>query len=350
MNRRHILTGLLLIAAMGGCESKADKTAKLIADLGDADQQVIFKAMAELEELGADAVEPLVLAIGTSDDRMVQFNGLSVLGGIAQKHPEAQTAIDALLSSKPELVKTARAMGINVAAAAAPKQRESPAEDPLLKEGETLGQWVERKAISVTTAETPQFEGVPAEAIELKDRGLKLVFEENRLPDGVKLIEQALAIDPRLPDAYNALLLYYSLGLKDHDAGIAWMTKGVAACPTVAGRHFDLGSAYSQAGRHTDAAAAFTQAIELGINNASVWYNLGNAHARGGKPAEAVPHYRQALERDADHRRARQNLISALYKSGDPSAALKEAGAYLERYPTGENAAWANEAIRRLSQ
>ena len=358
MNGRIALAALLLIAAVGGCQSKDDKVAGLAQALTGEDGQALIAAMKELEAMGADAVEPLVSVIRTTDNGAIQFNGLSVLSRIVKEHPEAQTAIDELLDSKPDLGSSAMALGLRRIVPpkakrpeppVEPVQPERPAEDPALKEGETLAQWVERNAKSVTTPEMPQFDDVPPEAIELKDRGLKLAFDQNRLPDGVKLIEQALALDPRIPDAYNALYLHYAAGLKDPDAAIAWLTKGVEACPTAGGIHFDLGNAYSDAGRHDDAAAAFKQSISLRFSNASVWFNLANAYGRGGKPADAVPCYRQALELDATHDRAHRNLIIALHQSNDRPAGLKEARLYLERYPTGERAAWAREAIRRLS-
>ena len=314
--------------------------------------------MKKLEAMGADAVQPLVAAIRASDNGQLHFNALSVLSRIVQDHPETQTAVDELLDSMPELTDSAMALDLRPAVSAKAKLPEapakadelgSPAKSPTLKRGETLAQWVERNGKSVASPKMPEFDDVPAEAVELKDRGLKLAFESNRLPDGVKLIEQALAIDPRLPDAYNALFLHYSAGLKDQDSAIAWLTKGTEACPTAGGIYFDLGNAYSEADRHVDAAAAFKRTIDLGFVNASVWFNLANAYARNSKPVDAVPCYRRALELDATHDRAHRNLIIALYESKNRSAGLEEARAYLERHPTGEKAAWGREAVRRLS-
>ena len=363
MNRRMTLTALLLlVAVVAGCQSKADKeakAAKLVSHLTGDDMPAIGVAMGELVAMGSAAVQPLVAAIRTSGSEQLKFNALSVLSRIVKEHPEAQADIDGLLDSNPELADGAMALGLRRAVPAKPEQRETPVEadrresevdESLLKEGETFAQWVQRNGKSVTTAQMPEFDDVPAEAIELKDRGLRLAHEENNLAGGVKLIEQALAIDPRLPDAYNALFLYYSAGVQDQDAAIAWLTKGVDACPTAAGIHFDLGNAYSEAKRHADAATAFKRSISLGFSNASVWYNLGNAYARAGNPADAVPCYRRAVELDADHDRAHRNLILALYESNDRPAGLEEARAYLERYNTGERAAWAREAIRRLSK
>jgi Flp pilus assembly protein TadD len=129
-------------------------------------------------------------------------------------------------------------------------------------------------------------------------------------------------VDPLLAQAQDAL------DRKDYAAAVALLEKVVAARPTEALPHFDLGVADSQLKRNPEAIAEFRQAISLDQNFPPAHLNLGlllidsdpaaaaasferaaqlmpgqvrpvylaaEALERGGKRAEAIAQYRAAV-------------------------------------------------------
>src|ERR1700733_944691 len=129
-------------------------------------------------------------------------------------------------------------------------------------------------------------------------------------------------VAPLLAQAQDAL------DRKDYAAAVPLLEKVVAARPTDALPHFDLGVAYSQLKRNSEAIAEFRQASSLDPNFPPAHLNLGlllldsdpaaaaasferaaqlmpgqvrpvylagEAHERGGKHAEAIVQYRAAV-------------------------------------------------------
>lgn len=168
---------------------------------------------------------------------------------------------------------------------------------------------------------------------------------------GIAKIEQALARDPRMPEAYGALFLYYVNMQRDVGKAIAHLEPGVKHNPQSPGVRMHLGNAYSAAGRPADAVEQFKAALKLSpapIARASLHYNIGNQQEKAGDLPGAMASWRAALEADDKHFNARRNLAIGHYRSGSRDAARKEAERLIELDPTGKFGDWGREALRRM--
>ena len=168
---------------------------------------------------------------------------------------------------------------------------------------------------------------------------------------GIAKVEQALARDPRMPDAYGALFLYYVNMQRDVGKAIAHLESGVKHNPQSPGVRMHLGNAYSAADRPRDAIEQFNAALKLSpapVARASLHYNIGNQQEKTGDLPGAMASWRAALEADDKHFNARRNLAIAHYRSGSLDAARKEVGRLIELDPKGKFGDWGREALRRM--
>ena len=175
-----------------------------------------------------------------------------------------------------------------------------------------------------------------------------------RISDAETLYEQALAINPRHPDALHLLGL---TALQRGAAGKAaeLIRKATSLQPRNWAFHADLAAALIELGDLDGALAAFRQAtrfnpdepqFQMGIANCHAlrgefaeaevqlrgitqrfprfalgWFNLGNAVRDQGRLAEAADFYRCALALEATLADAHNNLANALHALGQLDAA-----------------------------
>lgn len=168
---------------------------------------------------------------------------------------------------------------------------------------------------------------------------------------GIAKVEQALARDPRMPDAYTALFLYYVNMQRDVAKAIAHLESGVKHNPQSPGVRMHLGNAYSAADRPREAIEQFNAALKLSpgpVARASLHYNIGNQQERAGDLPGAMASWRSALAADDKHFNARRNLAIGHYRSGSRDAARKEAERLIELDPNGKFGDWGREALRRM--
>lgn len=168
---------------------------------------------------------------------------------------------------------------------------------------------------------------------------------------GIAKIEQALARDPRMPEAYGALFMFYVTMQRDVGRAIAHLESGVKHCPQSPGVRTHLGNAYSAAGRPRDAIEQFNAAFKLSpapVAQASLHYNIGNQQQKLGDLPGAIASWRSALKADDKHLNARRNLAIAHYQSGSLDAARKEAERLIELDPNGKFGDWGREALRSM--
>lgn len=186
-------------------------------------------------------------------------------------------------------------------------------------------------------------------ALSLKEEGQNLYYQKNRFDDGIRKIQKALQIDPRIPDAYNTLMQYYLMLKNDPETALKYMERGVKHCPNSPSLRFDLGSVYSQLGRYNHAIEQYKNAEELGWDNqASVFYNMGNAYIRLGQKDDAIAAFRRTLSINDKHYNARRNLIIAYIETDKTILARKEAQRLLELDPDGRFGIWAQKALRHI--
>ncbi len=164
-------------------------------------------------------------------------------------------------------------------------------------------------------------------------------------------LEQALARDPRMPEAYGALYLFYVTMQRDVGKAVAHLESGVKHCPQSPGVRTHLGNAYSAAGRPGEAIEQFNAALKMSpatVAQASLNYNIGNQQQKLGDLPGAMASWRAALKADDKHFNARRNLAIGHYQSGSRDAARKEAERLIEQDPNGQFGNWGREALRRM--
>ena len=184
--------------------------------------------------------------------------------------------------------------------------------------------------------------------VNLIRRGL-VEYQAGRLQEAKRLYEQALAMEPRNPDAMNLLGI---VKLQDRDArGAAMLIEmAVQEQPSNPGFHGNLAQAYLALERVDNALAAFRRAAALDPRNpqfavgaavcvamqgggaeaerelrkvvqdfpgyALAWYNLGNVLRDAGRPLEAADSYRQATRLDSTFADAYNDLGHVLHRAG----------------------------------
>lgn len=156
-------------------------------------------------------------------------------------------------------------------------------------------------------------------------------------PDAVALFGQALAAHQG-DDVQRTLSLWQQV---------------IAAAPTAAAPHINLGIAYRKAGRMGEAIREYEAAIRLDPRNAAAYHNLGLAHRLRGAWAEAEQAYRRALELRPEQVETHYNL-GVLYELflNRPEDALTH---YRAVFATGGAdaeavAPWIRALERRLAQ
>ena len=131
----------------------------------------------------------------------------------------------------------------------------------------------------------------PDDAKALLARGEQLI--SSKPADAVKLLQQALRLDPELPS------LHYQLGLAFHaigdeaDAEVE-LREAVRRTPDSAAAHNYLGIAHFQLGDARAALEEFRAAARLAPNDPNAHFNLGEALARTGDTSGAIEELRTA--------------------------------------------------------
>lgn len=190
---------------------------------------------------------------------------------------------------------------------------------------------------------------VAPRAKELKEQGLKLFYEQNRFDQGIATLEQALKIDPRLPDAYTAIMAHYVLNKEQPKIALNRLQEGVRHCPKSSSVHESLGTTYSNLGEPAKAIDCFETALKLGAQNKdSLLYNIGNKYLELGKYELAVNSYQKALIQNKGHLKCRRNLALTFLRMSQTNAAIREINALLAQDPRGPSGEWAREALKTL--
>ena len=175
-------------------------------------------------------------------------------------------------------------------------------------------------------------------------------YHAGEYADAITDYNQAIALDPKLAEAYNNRgaannhLGKYAEAIADYDQAItldpkdavAYSNRGaannhlgkyaeaiadydqaIALDPKYAVSYYNRGNAYADLGKYAEAIADYTQAIALDPKNAAAYNNRGAANNHLGKYAEAIADYDQAIALDPKN-------AAAYYNRGDAYACLRE--------------------------
>lgn len=174
-----------------------------------------------------------------------------------------------------------------------------------------------------------------------------LLFQEDRVPEGLDHARRAVEFGPNLPEAHNDL----GVGLTRTDdpaGGIKEYQRALALKPSDEEAENNWGVADAQLGNLADARKHYERAIELRPDYADAHVNLGNLLVRELKQAEAIPHYAEALRIRPDEADAHFNWGVALAQQGKYDDAIAHFRDAIELRPNFELAKQYIERATRL--
>ncbi|WP_223677672.1 tetratricopeptide repeat protein [Azospirillum agricola] len=153
------------------------------------------------------------------------------------------------------------------------------------------------------------------------------LHQAGRLAEAEALYRQALAAQPRQPDALHLLGMIACQTGRFADAA-ELIGQAVGANRNVPDYHANLAFALQSLGRSAEAEAAARAALRLRAAFPEAANTLGNALNAQGKFAEAAAAYRDALRARPDYAEAKGNLgavLRTLERSGEAEPLLRQA-------------------------
>src|ERR1700682_964260 len=132
--------------------------------------------------------------------------------------------------------------------------------------------------------------------------------------------ERAIAIDPKMAEAYLNLGMLLLNNVKDAAAG-APLRKAVELLPAQSRPRYLLAVAQERSGDEAAAAESFASVLALDPNDFTSIVSLGWSDLRKNKPAEAELKFRRALEIQPQTPGALQGLAQSLDAQKKPEAA-----------------------------
>lgn len=146
------------------------------------------------------------------------------------------------------------------------------------------------------------------------------LHQSGRLEEAERLYRQALASEPRNPDA---LQLYGVLACQSArpELGVDLITRAIAVNPGPAGFHLNLGNAFQALGKHDDAARSYRRALSREPRNVVALNKLGSALLELGAPEEALARATEALALQPGYAEAHFHQGAALQALGRNEAA-----------------------------
>jgi len=153
--------------------------------------------------------------------------------------------------------------------------------------------------------------GTPEEIGALLAGAVRL-HQAGDLVEAVACYEQALSLNPNIPEALSNLALALT-GLGKVDAAIARYEQALALKPNAPEILSNLGILLRDQGRTDEAITCYQKALALKPDYRAAHSNLGNALRAQGRLDEAITCYLQALALRRDYPEALSNLGSAIF-------------------------------------
>jgi tetratricopeptide (TPR) repeat protein len=178
-----------------------------------------------------------------------------------------------------------------------------------------------KKAVNVNTnasaagSHTAEEDRTQARALLLDGQDLYLTDQDEK---AVEVFQEAIKLDPELPEAYFRLgLAYVAIG-KDQEAEDAYKQaiekykKYLAQDgKDDAEGHYNAGQAYAGLHLYSEAVREYRQATRLKDDDADMFYDLGTALSKLAQYDEAASAFTKSLEIDPDNTRAEDALAEA---------------------------------------
>ena len=147
---------------------------------------------------------------------------------------------------------------------------------------------------------------------------------------GAKLLERAIAMNPRDEGASLSLLIAYG-HLGDHLRVEEHYRRSIKVFPDSEEIHFNYGTILAQQGKVPEASKLFARVIEINPANANAHANLGYLLEERGEFGSAVRHYRKSIENDPDNPTAHFRLGRLTLQQGHASQAAEHFRAALRK-------------------
>jgi serine/threonine protein kinase/TolB-like protein/tetratricopeptide (TPR) repeat protein len=116
-------------------------------------------------------------------------------------------------------------------------------------------------------------------------------FYFDHTPEGLAkakaAVDQALQLDPNLPDAHSSLGLYYYWGFLDYDNALKEFALAAKVRPNDSQLLMSIGSVQRRQGKFEESAASMTKGMELDPRSSEVIYNAAQTYALMRNYAEA---------------------------------------------------------------
>ncbi|HZJ45327.1 MAG TPA: tetratricopeptide repeat protein [Pyrinomonadaceae bacterium] len=158
--------------------------------------------------------------------------------------------------------------------------------------------------------------GHQAEAKALLDKG-KSLYQDDQDKQALEAFQQAVQLDPNLPEAHFRLALAYEAVQKDQEAeaeykkAVESYKKYLEENPKDAEARYDLGQVYAGLHQYSDAARELRQATKIKSDDPAIYYDLGTALMRLAQYDEAASAFSKSLEIDPENYRAEDALEEA---------------------------------------
>lgn len=159
-----------------------------------------------------------------------------------------------------------------------------------------------------------------------------LHHQTGRSDDGIKLIEQAIAIEPGFAGYQNNLGNIHAIHGRVSEATRAY-ERALELVPDDADLHNNLGVLYKHARRFDEARACYERALQLDPRHINALNNMGLLHAELGDRPQAIRYYVQSLELMPGNSSARKLLGTTYYALGRIADAAEVYRQWLEIEP-----------------
>lgn len=176
-------------------------------------------------------------------------------------------------------------------------------------------------------------------------------FQNGFAREGQKMVEKALAIDPKLAEGWNNLGLIFHFG-EDNDRALESFTRSTDADPSFSEGwknlafilqlqerhqdalealshakntvdvHFFRGNSFLKLGRHEEAIAEYDRALAIDSRNNEVWHNRGNAFLGINRPDLALDSIKRSLQGAGQNSEFHASLAAALIQADRSDEAL----------------------------
>jgi serine/threonine-protein kinase len=157
--------------------------------------------------------------------------------------------------------------------------------------------------------------------------------------EGVGYLRVALAARPSAAGVHNNLGVALVQSGREEDEALRHLRQAVELAPRVGGFHYALGAALCRLGRHDEAIEELQVALRLGVNAAVLHQALARSLEAKGRPAEALAEYGRAVALDPKNTDYQEDLRSFFMRQGRPEEARAAWAEALATTPA-EHAAW----------